>query len=191
MTEGEKGPREATRKPGRFYSGEAFLIIITASIIALFTGGIAYGVQSLVGGEAVAGVLVDGAVEFRIVERQWSFEPAVIKVNPGDRVRFILTSMDISHGFSINELGINQALSPEEEMIREVVIPADIADGVYAMYCSVFCGIGHPYMKGKIIIGDPELFLGVGLGRILPYMATLVMAVAFAAIIVIERRRAK
>jgi heme/copper-type cytochrome/quinol oxidase subunit 2 len=137
------------------------------------------------------GGFADGAIQFRIVERQWSFEPAIIKVNPGDRVRLILTSMDISHGFSINELDINLALSPEEETVREVVIPPDIAEGVYTMYCSVFCGIGHPYMKGKIIIGDPELFLGVGLGRILPYMATVVMAVMFAAITVIGRRRAR
>ncbi len=192
MTEGEKRPREASRKHRRLYGGGAFFIVITVVIIALFTGGIAYGVQGLVaGGPVEEGEFVDGAVQFRIVARQWSFEPAIIKVNPGDRVRFILTSMDISHGFSINELGINLALNPEKDTIRTVVIPPDIADGVYAMYCSVFCGIGHPYMKGKIIIGDPELFLGVGLGRILPYMATAVMAVMFAAIIVIGRRRAR
>lgn len=192
MAEGEKGLQEVPRKHRRFYERGAFLIVITALIIALFTGGIAYGVQGLVGGGAVErGGFADGAMQFRIEARQWSFEPAIIQVDPGDKVRFILTGIDIEHGFAINELGINLALPPEEVVVHEVVIPTDIAEGIYTMYCSVFCGIGHPYMKGQMIIGDPELFLGVGLGRILPYIATLVMAVMFAAIIIIGGRRAR
>jgi heme/copper-type cytochrome/quinol oxidase subunit 2 len=190
LTEGEKGLQEAPQKHKSFYGTGAFLIVIMALIIALFTGGIAYGVQGLVGGEAVEGVFIDGVREIRISERQWSFEPAIIKVNPGDRVRFILTSMDISHGFSVNELDINLALSPEEEIIHEVVIPADIAEGIYTMYCSVFCGIGHPYMKGNTIIGTPSSLLGIDMGQILPYIGTLVMAGMFATFIVIGRRRA-
>lgn len=191
MAEREKRPQEVLRKHGRFYEGGAFFIVITAFIIILFTGGIAYGVQSLMGGEAVEGVLVDGVVEFRMSEQQWAIKPASIKVNPGDTVRFINTSMDIEHGFAINELGINLTLPSGEMVLREVVVPPDIAEGIYTMYCSVFCGIGHPYMKGNITIGTPELLFGVGLGKILPYVATLVTAVMFVTIIAIGERRAR
>ena len=167
----------------------ALLIAVTIVISILFTGGIAYGVQSVVGGggEPVEGDLVDGVRQFEISAEQWSYFPAALKVNLGDRVSFIVTSTDIMHGFSINELGVNLALNPEAGVVREVVIPLDMPEGTYTMYCSIFCGIGHPYMKGSIIIGEP----GFEMGKLLPYIATLIMIGMFAAFIVIGRRRTR
>jgi cytochrome c oxidase subunit 2 len=188
-TKEEKSPQEVPKKRRRFYLGQASLIAITAFLITLFTGGIAYAVQSSTGGrgEAVEGVLVDGVREFRIQAQQWYFSPEVIKVNPGDTVRFIVTSRDIMHGFAINELGLNVPLSPGGRVVHEVTIPSHIAEGTYTMYCSIFCGIGHPYMKGSIVIGNP----GVEFGKFLPYIATVDMAGIFAAFIAIGRRRAR
>ncbi len=188
--EEEKKTQEAPEEPHRSYRGVASIVIITAIIITLFTGVIAFGVQSVMGaGEAKMdeGVLVDGVREFRILAPQWYFEPRNIKVNPGDTVRFIVTSGDIMHGFAVNELGVNLALSPGVGVLDQVVIPRDIPEGTYTMYCSIFCGIGHPYMKGTIIIGER----GFEIGRILPYIATVVMAGMFATFIIIGRRRAR
>ena len=170
--------------------GVASIIIITAFIIILLTGVIAFGVQSVMGaGEAKMdeGVMVDGAREFRIKAPQWYLDPAVITVSPGETVRFIVTSDDIMHGFAINELGFNLALSPFVEVTHEAVIPPDIPEGTYTMYCSIFCGIGHPYMKGTIVIGER----GFEIGRILPYVATGAMAGMFAIFIIIGRRRVR
>jgi hypothetical protein len=111
----------------------------------------------------------------------------VIKINPGDTGRFVVTSDDIMHGFAINELGINLPLSPNVAASQEVIIPPDIPTGTYTMYCSIFCGIGHPYMKGAILIGGR----GFEIGRILPYVATGVMAGMFATFIIIGRRRVR
>jgi cytochrome c oxidase subunit 2 len=146
-------------------------------------------VQVLVKGQAevVEGVLVDGVRTFDISAEQWSFGPTALKVEPGDKVRFTVTSDDIMHGFSINELGINLALSPDVGVVHDGVIPLDMSDGTYTMYCSIFCGIGHPYMKGSIIIGEP----GFEMGKILPYIATTIMAGMFATFVVIGRRRAR
>ncbi len=190
MTEEEKRPQEAPPKQKRSYTGGAFLIVITALIITLFTGAIAYGVQTVIGGgeaKTDEGVMVNGVREFRILAPQWYFDPAVIRVSPGDTVRFIVTSDDIMHGFAINELGFNLALSPGIEVAHEVVIPSEITDGTYTMYCSIFCGIGHPYMKGTVVIGER----GFEIGRILPYVATGVMMGMFATFIIIGRRRAR
>ncbi len=169
--------------------GGALLIAITVFTSILFTGSIALGVQVLVKGQAevVEGVLVDGVKKFEISAEQWSFGPAGLKVEPGDKVRFTVTSEDIMHGFSINELGVNLALSPDVGVVYKGVIPLDLAEGTYTMYCSIFCGIGHPYMKGSIIIGEP----GFEMGKILPYIATTVMAGMFATFVVIGRRRAR
>ena len=136
--------------------------------------------------EARAGVLVDGVKEFRISVQQWYYNPAIIKVSPGDTVRFILSSQDITHGFAINELGINRTIYADTKVMQEVVIPPDMPEDTYTMYCSVFCGMGHPILKGKIIVGYPRLFLGVGMDKILPYLATSVMAGMFARFIIKE-----
>ncbi len=190
MTEEEKRPREVPQKRGRPYAGGALLLItITIIIITLFTGGIAYSIQSMGGSsreKVDEGVMVNGVREFRIVASQWDFVPAKIRLNPGETVRFIVTSSDITHGFAINELGINLALPPGEEVVKEVVVPPDAPSGVYTMYCSIFCGIGHSFMKGESIIGKQS---GIELGKVLPYTATAVMAVISAALIIIWRRR--
>ncbi len=132
------------------------------------------------------GVMVDGVREFRILTPQWNFEPVILKANPGDIVRFIVTSPDIMHGFAINELGVNLALKANEAMTTEIVIPKDIPEGTYTSYCSIFCGIGHPYMKGSIIVGER----GFEIGGIIPFVTTGIMLGMFAtSIIVIGRRR--
>jgi len=188
LTEEDKKNQEIPQKPKRPYAGGALLIAITAFIVILFTGGIAYGVQSVIGGgDENEGILVGGVREFRISASQWSYGPGIIRVNPGEAVRFIVTSVDITHGFAINEMDVNLPLAPSGEIAHEVVIPEDIPEGTYTMYCSIFCGIGHPYMKGSIIVGTP----GVGIGKILPYAATLVMGGIFAAFLVIGRRKAR
>ncbi len=187
--EEEQKPQETPKEeaPRR---GVASIIIITVIIMTLLTGVIAFGVQRVMGaGEAKMneGVMVDGVREFNIKAPQWYFDPVVITVDPGDRVRFMVTSADIMHGFAINELGINLALSPETNVAQEVVIPADIAEGTYTMYCSIFCGIGHPYMKGTVVIGER----GFEIGRFLPYVATGIMLGMFATFSIIGRRKVR
>ena len=187
MTEEKKKTQEVPQKSGGVYAGKALLVTLTVLISVLFTSGIAYGVQNVVGsgGPPDEGVLVDGVKEFEIKAEQWVYHPAALKVDPGDRIRFVVTSQDIMHGFSINELGVNLALNPAVGIVREVVIPPDMPDGTYTMYCSIFCGIGHPYMKGTILIGDPSFEIG----KILPYVATIIMASMFATFVVIGGRR--
>lgn len=187
MTEEDKRPLETPKKQGRSYASAALLIIITALIITVSTGVIAYGVQGLKETEPDEGVLVKGVREFRITAQQWYFGPGLLKTNPGETVKFIVSSGDITHGFAINELGINLSLSKSATVKHEVVIPSDISEGTYTLYCSIFCGIGHPYMKGGIIVGEP----GVGLGGILPYAATLIMAGIFGTFVIVGRRRAE
>ncbi len=191
MAKEKKETQEVAEEPRRSYRGVASVIIITVIIITLFTGIIAYGVQSVMGaGEAEIdeGIMVDGVKEFRILGPQWEFEPRLIKMNPGDTVRFIVTSPDITHGFAINELGVNISFSPGLDGVQEVVIPPDIAEGTYTVYCSIFCGSGHSHMKGTVIIGEPT---GFEIGKILPYVATGAMAGMFAVFITIGRRRAR
>ena len=87
--------------------------------------------------------------ELKITAKQFSFTPEVIEVSKGDKVRLIVTSVDVPHGIKITEYGINQRLDPGKPATIEFT--AD-KQGTFTAFCSVFCGSGHGSMKGKIIV---------------------------------------
>ncbi|MDP3640784.1 MAG: cupredoxin domain-containing protein [Nanoarchaeota archaeon] len=93
---------------------------------------------------------LQGAVqEFKITAKQFAFEPETIEIHKGDRVRLIVTSLDLPHGFSILEYGINERLNPGEPVAIEFT--AD-QEGEFTMFCSLYCGSEHSEMKGKMIV---------------------------------------
>ena len=183
MTEEKKVAQESPQRRGGTYAAWALLIAITILINIIFTGAIAYAIKSKTGLKPVEGVLVNGVREFKMTAQQWYYSPNIFKANPGDAVAFSVASQDIRHGFAINEMGINLALSSAGAVLGKAVIP-DIPSGTYTLYCSIFCGIGHPYMKGTILIGEP----GFDINKSLPYFATLVMAGVFIGFIIVRRR---
>ena len=87
--------------------------------------------------------------EFRIEARQFLFDPGVIEVSKGDRVRLVITSVDVPHGFSILEYGINERLDVGKPKVIEFV--AD-KESTFTSFCSVACGAGHGSMKGQLIV---------------------------------------
>ncbi len=87
--------------------------------------------------------------EFRITAKQFAFEPETIEVNKGDKVRLIVTTVDVPHGIGIPEYGISQRLDVGKPATIEFI--AD-KGGDFTSFCSVFCGSGHSKMKGKIIV---------------------------------------
>lgn len=70
-----------------------------------------------------------------------------INVTQGTRVVLHATSADVTHGFAIEGYGIN-----EEIPAGEVVTIEFVADkpGDFTIYCTVFCGSGHPQHKGTL-----------------------------------------
>ena len=162
--------------------GTPLVIAVLALLAVLFTTGMAYGVLRMTGGVVDEGVFKDGVREFEMTGAQWVFKPKIIKVDPGDRVRFHVNSKDITHGFAINELGVNRPLYPQKQTLQ-VVIPKDMPEGTHTLYCSIFCGIGHPYMKATIIVGEP----GFEIGKFLPYVASLATVGLFAISMVLWR----
>ena len=102
------------------------------------------------GSGAASGKVIAGEVkEFHITAKQFQFDPATIEVKKGDKVRLIVTSMDVPHGFSIAEYGINERLDVGRPVTIEFT--AD-KQGSFTAFCSVFCGSGHTNMKGKLIV---------------------------------------
>tara|TARA_Y100000310_G_scaffold203871_1_gene204134 strand:- start:10167 stop:10679 length:513 start_codon:yes stop_codon:yes gene_type:complete len=87
--------------------------------------------------------------EINIVARRFSFEPDLITVKVGDKVVLSLRSIDVQHGISIPDFGVNLVASPGQEDSTEFI--ADKV-GQFPFRCSVFCGDGHDSMSGMFVV---------------------------------------
>ena len=87
--------------------------------------------------------------EFDIVAKRWSFNPSTITVSEGDLVKLTITSIDVTHGFSISAFGVNERLSSGNTIMVEFV--AD-KKGTFSFFCNVVCGSGHSGMRGTLIV---------------------------------------
>ncbi len=88
-------------------------------------------------------------VEIKMTAKKYQFDPSTITVTQGDHVRLIITALDRDHGFKLDEYHINQKLKKGDPTTIEFV--AD-KPGTFSFKCSEFCGLGHPRMKGKLIV---------------------------------------
>ena len=87
--------------------------------------------------------------EFTMTAKQFQFDPSVITVKQGDKVRIKITSLDVPHGFALPDFNINQNLEPKKEVIVDFI--AD-KKGEFPFHCSVICGQGHKEMTGKLVV---------------------------------------
>lgn len=102
----------------------------------------------------LSGKIVDGAREIELKSMQYRWEPDTIVVKKGERIRFIIETVDVPHGFELEGIVIpgwypDSAITKGEKTILEVI--ADEA-GMWDMVCTVYCGPGHTGMKGKYIV---------------------------------------
>ncbi|HEV2426508.1 MAG TPA: cupredoxin domain-containing protein [Terriglobia bacterium] len=94
----------------------------------------------------------------QMTARKYRFEPAVVTVKQGTRVKLTITAVDHDHGFQLAAYGINQKLP--KGVPTTVEFSADNA-GTFPFNCSVFCGLGHSKMKGKLVV-EPASAPGSG-----------------------------
>ncbi|MCM8779365.1 MAG: cupredoxin domain-containing protein [Candidatus Omnitrophica bacterium] len=96
-----------------------------------------------------SGELKDGVREVEVKAFQYGFSPDPIIVNKGEKIRLKVTSTDVTHGILIPEYKINVTLPPGETKVVEFL--AD-KEGEFMLHCSVYCGIGHGRMHGRLIV---------------------------------------
>ena len=149
----------------------ALLTTVAVLLLGTLTIWTVDGPQALVSASTVAGS--DGVKDISIRVHAWGFSPRVIRVEPGDTVRFRVVSDDIQHGFAINELGLNLQLVSGRE-VRSPEVKVALPPGKYPIHCSTFCGLGHSTMKASLIVGDP----GPTPGGTVPWIASLLTLAA-------------
>jgi nitrosocyanin len=97
----------------------------------------------------VVPVNFESVQEIRIVAKQFEYVPSSVVVKKGIPVRIILSSQDVTHGFAIDAFNVHASVEKGKDTI--VNFTPDKA-GTYDYYCTVFCGIGHLGMRGKLIV---------------------------------------
>lgn len=84
-----------------------------------------------------------------ITAKRFEFSPKEIILKQGETVKLELTSEDITHGFFVKPLGVDEDIVPGKT--TEVVLTPK-APGRYTTICDHFCGAGHGGMKMTIVV---------------------------------------
>ena len=93
---------------------------------------------------------VDEIKTVDVIASRFKFEPAIISVVEGDRVRLRLHSVDRTHGIGIKAFRVKELIPKAGEAVT-VEFVADRA-GTFDITCSEYCGTGHRAMKGSLIV---------------------------------------
>ncbi|MFA5564677.1 MAG: cupredoxin domain-containing protein [Acidimicrobiia bacterium] len=96
--------------------------------------------------------VVDGARRVEVNATSFVFDPDEITVNVGEDVAIVLSSDDLLHDFTIDEINVHVAADRGE--IAEGGLRAE-APGEYTFYCTV-AGHREAGMEGTLIVEAPE-----------------------------------
>lgn len=91
---------------------------------------------------------------FRIQASQFAYSPPVLAVNPGDRVTIELVATDVVHGLAIDGYDLETTAEPGRSVRLTFVANRE---GSFRFRCSVTCGNMHPFMIGKLQVGQNSL----------------------------------
>jgi len=95
------------------------------------------------------GTVENGVRVIEVTAKRYEFIPKEIVVNEGDRVELDVTAIDRTHGFEMDDFHIKQRLNEGET--EKITFTADKV-GRHNFHCFVYCGPGHPGMKGELVV---------------------------------------
>ncbi len=87
-----------------------------------------------------------------ITARIWQFNPREIRVPVGAKVTFYVVSVDVQHGFKIQDTNVNAQIVPGHVTKMTVTFTKP---GYYPFICTEYCGAAHAAMAGGITVYEP------------------------------------
>ena len=118
-----------------------------------------------------------------ITAHKYAYDPPVLRVNRGDRLRIRLVARDVTHGFYLEGYDLDAKVRPDNptfwlrhpsegeayEEVKEISFVADHT-GKFRYRCSITCGYMHPFMQGELIV-RPNYLYSTSLGLLLALAA--------------------
>jgi cytochrome c oxidase subunit 2 len=90
-----------------------------------------------------------------VAAERFSFNPSEVRTTVGTTLRIRLTSDDTTHGFRIVGTNVNIVI-PKRNRGTVVATFRPEKAGRYTFECSRLCGAGHSFMRGTIVVTEPE-----------------------------------
>ena len=91
-----------------------------------------------------AKVIDNGKVrEITIDAKMFEFNPSIITVKEGEKIRIKMNNLYVEHSIYIPELDVH--IHDEGEFVAG-------KKGTFIFYCHSYCGSGHENMKGVLIV---------------------------------------
>ncbi len=84
-----------------------------------------------------------------ITATRFEFNPNQITLKKGEPVKLLLTSADVTHGFFLKPLKIDEIIEPGKT--TELNLTPQTA-GTYLLICDHFCGVNHAAMNMKVVV---------------------------------------
>ncbi|PKR77103.1 cytochrome B5 [Halalkalibacillus sediminis] len=85
--------------------------------------------------------------ELVMILQSFGFTPGEVEIPQGAKVKFIVTSIDVVHGFEVAGTNINMMVTPGH--INSMTYTFD-EKGSFLILCNEYCGIGHHYMSAEL-----------------------------------------
>ena len=104
---------------------------------------------------AMHGAAPQGPVDVYLMAYQWGYAPSVLRLETGVPYRFRMMAVDVAHGASLQlgRAGRMVRLRPGTRVEQELTFSRP---GEYLLYCTVYCGLAHDRMQGRVIVGMRE-----------------------------------
>jgi cytochrome c oxidase subunit 2 len=93
----------------------------------------------------------DDARVIEVTAKRYEFAPGEIRVKKGEKVRLKVRALDRTPGLRFAEDQRNWRLEKDQERVIEFVAARA---GTYSFKCSVFCGLRHGRMRGRLIVEE-------------------------------------
>jgi cytochrome c oxidase subunit II len=86
---------------------------------------------------------------------QGDVSSGTLRLPVGVPVELKMTSRDVIHSFFVPEFRVKRDVVPGEEQ-RMVITPSKV--GEYTLACYELCGIGHPFMRNRVLVMESAAF---------------------------------
>jgi plastocyanin len=90
-------------------------------------------------------------VDVYLAAAQWSFEPSLLRLEPGVPYRFRMMALDVTHGASIRLGTASRIIRLRRGALVEQTLTFK-RPGEHLVYCTVYCGGAHDRMFAKIVV---------------------------------------
>jgi len=94
-------------------------------------------------------MISEGEYEAYVVAKTFTFEPRELEVPVGSKVTIYVTSVDVQHGFKLQDTNVNMQIVPGQ--VSKLTYTFDRV-GEFPYICTEYCGQGHAAMYGVVSV---------------------------------------